>query len=130
MSDRYDGKARMLRSDIENEHEVVFDPDLVAIMERVIASALRDAEKVAEGHMHAASRPKRAYQFTIEVGADTPKEMVWALRQIIDHIEDDISTNMISGSPSNGWVVTPNHTPGKTHEQYIKELNAYLGKGE
>ena len=71
-------------------------------------------------------RPKRAYQFTIEVGADTPKEMVWALEQIVQDINENINASTVSGGPSSGWFITPNHTPDKTHEQYIEELEAWI----
>lgn len=71
-------------------------------------------------------RPKRAYQFTIEVGADSPQEMRWALNAIFDRIEHDINTKTVSGGPSSGWIITPDHTPDKTHDQYIEELEAWI----
>ena len=129
MSDRYDEKASEIVDNLsvgdnlppleEWQHESVCS---------TIASALRDAAKVADGHVPAASRPKRAYQFTIEVGADTPKEMIWALEQIVRDIDRNIDTRAVSGGPSSGWVIEPDHTPGKTHDQYIEELEAYIGR--
>lgn len=76
----------------------------------------------------ASDRPKRAYRFTIEVGADTPQEMAWSLQQIASDIKDNINHRSVSGGHSGGWVVTPDHAPGKTHEQYIEELTAYLAE--
>jgi len=71
-------------------------------------------------------RPKRAYQFSIEVGADTPEEMAWAIKQIASDIRENINCGTVSGGPSSGWSITLSHTPEKTHDQYIEELKTYL----
>lgn len=75
-------------------------------------------------------RPKRAYQFTIEVGADTPKDMALALRQIAEDIADNINCGTVSGGVSSGWSITPDHAPGKTHDDWEAELKAYLDAKE
>lgn len=76
------------------------------------------------------NRPRRAFEYEINVRADTHAEVVESLREIASNIEENAKYGGVMGGPSAGWAVTPCGDGVKSHEQYIAELTAYLATRE
>ena len=73
-------------------------------------------------------RPKRALNFTIDVHVDDVGKVVGSLRHIANSIEDNPNYQGVMGGPSGSYAVTADHSPGKTKEEYLAELERYLGE--
>ena len=76
------------------------------------------------------SKPRRAYELTLTLGADTYEELVRALEGLALDLalypSDAAHRPMASGSPSAGYSATVTHDPEWTHERYHAEVEAYL----
>lgn len=73
--------------------------------------------------------PRRAFDVTIRVGADTWEAAQWALGRLIRHVIDHgPECNMVSGGYSTGSTVdiVVNHDPTMTHDRYFEELQPHL----
>lgn len=71
-------------------------------------------------------QPRRAFVFTLKLGADTREELVRALDQISYQIAADQMTTGVSGGVGSGYTYELLHDPEQTHEKYFAELHAYL----
>ncbi len=75
-----------------------------------------------------AAAPHRAYELAVKVGADTPKDLAWALRSLADRAERGELTQGCSGGPSCGWTYEHRHDPTMTHERYFAAVDAWLAR--
>lgn len=68
-------------------------------------------------------RPRRAFELTIRVSADTWEDAVRELRSFTEHIEEHgPECEMISAS---GYVHI-DHDPERTHDRYLADLAAWM----
>lgn len=72
------------------------------------------------------AKPRRAFCFDIHVEGDTLSNVLDSIDFIRNEIDIHGNYAGVSGCPSAGYSVTTNHSRGKSHEQYIVELEAYL----
>lgn len=71
--------------------------------------------------------PVRALRLTLELGADTRQDMVWALRNLAARVErDELAGNGVWGGATDGGIWELLTDPSMTHERFFAELNAYL----
>ena len=72
--------------------------------------------------------PMRALRLTLKLEADNRHELAWALRNMADQIEREELTVGISGGPYSGAIYELLHDPAQTHEQYFRDVQAYLAQ--
>lgn len=72
------------------------------------------------------AKPIRAYRLTLELGADTAHDMATALISLADRIEREQVTTGMWGGPTDGGIYELLIDPNQTHEQYFKDVRAYL----
>lgn len=70
--------------------------------------------------------PMRALRLTLKLEADNRPELAWALRNMADQIEREELTVGVSGGPYSGAIYELLHDPAQTHEQYFRDVQAYL----
>lgn len=76
--------------------------------------------------MAQSSAPRRAYELTLRVSADTWDDAVAEMRRVTEHVEEHgPGCNSISGSPSTGHIVAIEHRPEMTAGRYREELRAW-----
>lgn len=74
-----------------------------------------------------AEPPVRALRLTLELDADTRRDMAWALRNLAHRIEcDELAGGGVWGGPTDGGIWELLTDPSMTHERFFAELNAYL----
>lgn len=73
-----------------------------------------------------AKPPVRAYRLTLQLGADSKKDLVSALEHIASQIEQNEMTTGTWGSPSSGCNYELLIEPNQTHEKYFEDLQLYL----
>jgi len=78
--------------------------------------------------------PKRRFVLTIEIGADTWKDALRDLRDVVSalegHVDDPRLFGSCMGSPSVGHIVEVHEDPTMTHERYVEDLEKYLSEGK
>ena len=72
--------------------------------------------------------PMRALRLTLKLEADNRPELALALRNMADQIEREELTVGISGGPYSGAIYELLHDPAQTHEQYFRDVQAYLAQ--
>ncbi len=72
--------------------------------------------------------PRRAYVFTVEIGADTRDDLCAALRQLEFEIAADMLTHGVSGGYSSGYTYNLDVDETITHDRYMDDLHRYLDK--
>lgn len=70
--------------------------------------------------------PMRALRLTMKLEADNRPELAWALRNMADQIDREELTVGVSGGPYSGAIYELLHDPAQTHEQYFRDVQAYL----
>ena len=70
--------------------------------------------------------PMRALRLTLKLEADNRAEMAWALHNMADQIKREELTVGVSGGPYSGAIYELLHDPAQTHEQYFRDVQAYL----
>lgn len=70
-------------------------------------------------------QPRRAHHLTLEVGADTYEDLIYALKQIIFDIERG-SRQSVSGGYSTGWILSYSTDETMTHDRYFALLDTYI----
>ena len=70
--------------------------------------------------------PMRALRLTLKLEADNRAELAWALHNMADQIEREQLTVGVSGGPYSGAIYELLHDPAQTHEQYFRDVQAYL----
>jgi hypothetical protein len=68
----------------------------------------------------------RALRLTLKLEADNRPELAWAMRNMADQIEREELTVGVSGGPYSGAIYELLHDPAQTHEQYFRDVQAYL----
>jgi hypothetical protein len=92
----------------------------------------------AEGHLtdeqraqvHAAMKkpPQRAVSFRLEVQADSLEALASVLMNLSLHADrGDLSTHCVSGGYDSGYEQWLEVSDGPTHDEYVAQLNDYLG---
>lgn len=80
---------------------------------------------------HPAPKPHRKIETKIEISADNNEALIGALKQLIFEVSiDRLPKSSVSGGYSYGWTITSTVDENQTHEQYAKELDAYLGSAD
>lgn len=80
-------------------------------------------------------QPRRAYEMTFKIGADTYKDMLHAMQNFIDMMEreyPDLEVNHhgVSGGYSDGYSYDITIRPEMTHDRYFEAVNVWLDKRE
>lgn len=70
----------------------------------------------------------RALRLTLKLEADSRQELSVALRNMADQIDLSELTVGVSGGPYSGAIYELLHDPAQTHEQYFRDLQAYLAE--
>jgi len=70
--------------------------------------------------------PMRALRLTLKLEADNRAELAWALHNMAEQIEREQLTVGVSGGPYSGAIYELLHDPAQTHEQYFRDVQAYL----
>ena len=70
--------------------------------------------------------PMRALRLTLKLEADNRAELAWALHNMADPSEREQLTVGVSGGPYSGAIYELLHDPAQTHEQYFRDVQAYL----
>jgi hypothetical protein len=92
----------------------------------------------AEGHLadeqraqvHAAMKkpPQRAVSFRLEVQADSMEALASVLMNLSLHADrKQLSTHCVSGGYDAGYEQWLEVSDGPTHDEYVAQLNDYLG---
>lgn len=76
-------------------------------------------------------KPHRRYQLTLDIGADSYDELLYAIHAFADHMDMnypalDHNTNGASGGVSTGYSYEVKVDTDMTHERWYEELQAYL----
>lgn len=67
--------------------------------------------------------PKRCYQLKINVGGDTWEDVIWQLKDLVDHVIDHgPECQMVSGGCNAGWNIEVEHRPDMTNAKYFEAL--------
>lgn len=76
-----------------------------------------------------AEKPRRRYEFCLEIGADSRQALADALHSLTVNIErDDMASAGSWGSPNHGGTYTLNINKSVTHDSYVAALRAALDK--
>ena len=76
-----------------------------------------------------AKNPHRAYTLYAQIGADTPEDMVRALKSIIFDIEaNDMPSERITGGFAWGGVFAYLTDADMTHDQWEANINKWLAE--
>ena len=70
--------------------------------------------------------PMRALRLILKLEADNRAELAWALHNMAEQIEREQLTVGVSGGPYSGAIYELLHDPAQTHEQYFRDVQAYL----
>lgn len=72
--------------------------------------------------------PTRAWTLKLEIGADSEKDLLFALKQIrTDFLLHGVPVgNGASGGCDSGWSYAVKHDPEMTPEKYQEQLAAYV----
>lgn len=71
--------------------------------------------------------PKRAVQFRIEIGADSLEALATTLMNLsIQADRHELSAHSVSGGYASGYEQWLTVSDGPTHDDYVKQLNAWL----
>jgi len=104
--------------------------NLLTVIDEKYAGIVRAALTAPVAPAAAPSRPsapKRAYRLTLELGADTARDMAWALRNLGHRIErEQVGGAGTWGSPTDGANYELLTDQAMTHERFFEDLNAYL----
>jgi hypothetical protein len=73
-----------------------------------------------------ADAPKRACRFVLDLEADTRQDLADALHNMADRIERSEMTRGVSGGYSSGYIYELIESDGPTHDEWARELRAYL----
>lgn len=72
-------------------------------------------------------QPRRAFELTITIGADTWRSVEDELAFLAIHIPDHgPKCDSVMGGPCRNHIVSIHHDPEMTHDRYHEELQAYL----
>jgi hypothetical protein len=79
--------------------------------------------------------PKRKYQMTFKIGADSWDEILssmdnFTLEMKMYHPNLDRNHNGVSGSPVAGYSYDVIVDPDMTHDKYFEQIDAYLAERE
>lgn len=70
--------------------------------------------------------PRRAFELTLRISADTWDDALAEARRVLEHIEEHgPGCNSISGGTSTGHIVAIEHRPEMTAGRYREELRAW-----
>lgn len=72
--------------------------------------------------------PRRACRLVLTLEADTRADMVSALENIACQLYRGEMTKGVSGGYSSGHTYEYTEAEHPTHDEYVAQLNAYLGK--
>lgn len=70
--------------------------------------------------------PRRSHELILQIGADTKRDLVNALRQMALEIDMDQLTAGVSGGYSSGAIYAYQHDPAITHDAYFAALEQKL----
>lgn len=91
-----------------------------------ITAALLAARAALTDSRTGASAPRRAYELTLCISADTWDNAVAEMRRVVEHVEEHgPGCNSISGGSSTGHIVEIEHRPEMTAGRYREELRAW-----
>ena len=74
--------------------------------------------------------PARALRLTMQLDADTPEDMAWALRNLAYRVEAKEVTRGCWGSPSDGAIYELLTDPEMTHDIFHQKVREYLASKE
>jgi hypothetical protein len=69
--------------------------------------------------------PKRACILKLEIGGDSRAEILRALNDVFDGVNDG-RTNAVCGSPGYGYTLKYSESESPTHREYHEQLRAYI----
>ena len=78
--------------------------------------------------MSTAPAPHRAFRLTLRLDADSRSELVDALMSLATSVDRSEITIGATGGPSSGCMYELLHDPAQTHENYFREVRAYLAR--
>lgn len=70
--------------------------------------------------------PRRRVMFELKIGADSVKDLIRSLEQLIFDIANGAPPQSVSGSPHSGYNYTYSEDETITHESYHAQLRDYL----
>ena len=71
-------------------------------------------------------KPKRCYDITVRVGADTWEDAARELERVALHVVDHgPECNQVSGGPDSGSWVHIDHNPEMTHDRYFEDVERF-----
>lgn len=75
----------------------------------------------------ATEKPKRCFEVTIKIGADSWDDVIAEIDHLHYYIEvTGPSCRSVSGSPSSNHSVSIDHQPEMTHEIYHQQLKSFI----
>ncbi len=73
-------------------------------------------------------KPKRVYEITIHLSADSAKDIRGALRSIDLEFDRGGPRDMVSGGVDSGWTIECENNPEQTSEKFHEELEIYIAE--